>query len=118
MSEMQYWQQSGLEQMYHETMGDDACMTNDVITHLVEELRELNAAERVLKTQIDDVKKRIANYMGDKVVLKDAYGNDLVTYKFDKPQERFDAKSFREKHPNIYQMFVTLGKPVRRMLVK
>lgn len=108
----------GMEEQYFDICGDNAVIASDAIQFLVEELRELQAAERVLQTQIKEVKERIAKFMGDKEKLKDANGVELVNYIWCKPTETFDSKSFKEKHPNIYQMFVKIGKPVRRMLVK
>lgn len=89
---------------------------------------EIQTAVENFKDARDDLKKIeenqkywkdiVCSYMKDKQTLVNTDGTIAVTWKQREGSVRFDTKSFKEAHPELYKQFETKGDYVRTFLVK
>jgi predicted phage-related endonuclease len=84
----------------------------------VVEMRNLKAQIAELDARADESKAEIMIALGEADTLVDFNGTPLVTWKAGKPPERFDAKTFKVAHPELYAAFAATGEPTRRFLLK
>jgi predicted phage-related endonuclease len=86
-----------------------------------EALENLHAAKALLKMQQDVVEQYedvIKKYLGDNDTLLGKNNKVLATWKESKGAEGFDKKRFADEHPIIYKKYITIGKPIRKFLLK
>ena len=83
----------------------------EMLKQTKEKIKELTETAKDLEVTL---KKRIGNNAG----LTDINGNMLVTWKTYKAPARFDSKTFREDHAELYESYKTQGTDIRRFVVK
>ena len=77
-----------------------------------EELNQLEEKEKSLKAEL-------CKFMADSYdTILDPEGKPLATWKLAKPTTRFDAKTFEQAHPDLYNQYKTTGEASRRLLLK
>lgn len=84
----------------------------------VRQLRELKTQLKHLELAEEQWKAVVMNAMGESDTLVNSSGHTLATWKAAAPPKRFDAAAFKAKHPNLYELFVSVGEPSRRFLLK
>jgi putative phage-type endonuclease len=100
-------------------VSDDYVMINDIgIIGALEMLRHTREELKRLKEVEEACKNEICVYMGDKQTLVNTDGTIAVTWNQREGSTRFDSKSFKEKHPDLYKQFEVKGDYVRTFLVK
>lgn len=75
----------------------------DAIVEKVAALREIATLRKALKQEEDDLKFDIGLFMGEHALLTRGVRN-LITWETGAP-ERFDARSFKSKHPDWYALY-------------
>lgn len=73
---------------------------------------------KALKDSKQKYKDQIALFMKDHEFLSDISGRIIATWKFTKPVNRFDAKSFENDHKDLYQKYIKQGEPQRRFKIE
>ena len=83
----------------------------DELKLIKKNLKELEATE-------EQYTFALQNYMKENSVLVNMAGETLVTWKSAKGSRRFDAKAFKERHPELYSEYEIETAGSRRFLVK
>jgi len=84
----------------------------------VDELRHVRSEIDSLEAQEKSLRDIICAFMGDRQTLVTSSGKVAITWKQREGSVRFDAKTFKSKHPDLYREFEVKGDPVRSFLVK
>lgn len=65
-----------------------------------------------LKTDYDELKKKLLQEMEKKNVIKVETGGIRINYIAETDRETFNSKAFRNEHPDLYDEYVTIS-PVK-----
>jgi hypothetical protein len=76
-------------------------------------LKELKA----IIAEEESLKAVVMGTLGEADTLLDGE-KVLCTWKAARASQRFDLSGFKEEHPELYQQFLKLGEPSRRLLIK
>ena len=86
-----------------------------------ETIATLKETKTIIKG-LEDTQKKLQDllcvFMREKQVLVEANGKVAATWKERQGSKRFDARAFREAHPEMYEQFEVQGEPVRTFLLK
>lgn len=85
---------------------------------VADELKLIKKNIKELEAMEEQYTFALQNYMKENSVLVNMAGDTLVTWKSAKGPKRFDAKLFRERHPNLYAEYEIETAGSRRFLVK
>jgi putative phage-type endonuclease len=96
----------------------NAIMADQQINSTLQQLLGLRATMKELESLEETAKADVMKYLADNDTLVDGNGNVLCTWKQAKAGEKFDIKTFRARHPDLYVQFLTAGEPNRRFLLK
>lgn len=91
---------------------------NAQMERLADELKLFKMQAKQLEEAIEARQFAIQSFMGDSGTLMNMAGETLVTWKSAKGSKRFDAKSFKENHPDLYAEYEFETAGSRRFLVK
>lgn len=87
---------------------------DDTVLEAIDRRAVLLSDAQSMTEEADALKVAIGQWLGDAdTITKD--GRNVLTYRYQKGRSGFDQKSFREVHPDLYNEFVTQGKPFRVM---
>lgn len=102
-----------LDSMYHGGISEEIVLPTEAIEH-IDAYLEASAEEDNAKAKKQEVSNYIKEIMGD--FDKARCMGHLITWKV-VSSERFDAKSLKEEHPEIYKKYVKVTK-TRRFTLK
>ncbi len=68
--------------------------------------------------RIEELRDRIARFMGQHETLIDVNGQPAITWKPTKDSFRFDANAFKNEHPDLYAQYIKMSAGQRRFLLK
>lgn len=80
-----------------------APMALDGFVPLLGDIYEAMEAEKFWKNRVEKLKKQLAAVLGDSQ-QGTVGGEEAVTFE---PINKFSAKAFREKYPNLYRAYIT-----------
>lgn len=103
-----------IKAMYAEDRGTPIEATAEILVFMAEYQR-LQADEQSIKADLDDVKLKIQEYMGDNAILTSG-GREIATWKTS-TSNRFDTKRFKKENPDVAKQYTKEGNS-RRFLVK
>nr|DAM25317.1 MAG TPA: Exonuclease [Caudoviricetes sp.] len=91
--------------------------TDDLIAETVQ-LKELNEQLKEIKAKKESLEENIKLAMGDAEALVTPDETVLATWKAPKPSSKFDAKTFKDKYPQLYAKYCKEAQGARRFLLK
>ncbi len=103
--------------MYKETNANPVIADKDTQTS-VEMLGVWSSQVKELIANINFCKAKIKMHMLDADTLLDENGNRLATWKYNRSNNRFDAKTIQEKEPLLCKQYMIEAKPQRKFLLK
>lgn len=89
----------------------------DQIAVLADDYVDAKADLSAMQERVDALKRDLCDYIGEHDTLT-YLGTDLLTWKSGKPPERFDGKRHKAEQPACHADFITIGEPVRSLLIK
>ena len=95
-----------------------AVLASDDVQEALRQLRELKTQAKHLELAEEQWKAIVMKALGESDTLIDSQGHTLATWKASAAPKRFDAAAFKAKHPDLYELFVAVGEPSRRFLLK
>ena len=90
--------------------------SNDALSAL-ERIRKASEAVKLLEEDIERDKALVMAELGESDTLVSG-GSTVATWRAASAPRRFDSKSFKAAHPDIYAQLETTGTPSRRFLIK
>lgn len=81
------------------------------------QLKEIKAEMSAVEERKKELEERIKMFIGDAEAAS-CLGRTLATWKAPKPSLRFDEKSFKADHPDIYNKYLKEQQGARRFLLK
>lgn len=104
--------------LLHGEVSSDAVYADGPTMEAVIELN--NIRKQIKQYEADEMfyRDKICTYLNDRQTLLNTDGTILLTWKQREGSVRFDTKSFRDAHPDLYNQFETKGDPVRTFLLK
>lgn len=81
-------------------------------------LREIKEQREALDMLEEGARLHITKLLGEADTLVDAGGKVLATWKVQAGAKRLDGTALKVAHPAIYEQFVKVGDPCRRLLLK
>lgn len=91
---------------------------SDEVLEAIMSLRRFKVERDELDAEEEAVKSIVLAAFGEFDTLVDNGGRPVATWKASKAPQRLDAGALREAHPEIYQQFLKVGEPSRRLLLK
>lgn len=83
----------------------------------IEDLKNIKANIKKLEEVASTIEGYIRQEMADAEYLE-CNGEIIATCKMSKATERFDAKTFKAEHPDMYEQYTIQGEPSRRLVLK
>lgn len=99
-------------------ISDEACVADADISETIATLRETKQIMKGLEETQRKMQDLLCVFMRGKQTLVEANGKIAATWKQRPGTKRFDARSFRNAHPELYEQFEVQGDPVRTFLLK
>lgn len=93
-------------------------MAGAEVLEAIKQLRELKTQAQHLELAEEGWKAVVLKAMGECDTLVDPAGKTLATWKLAAEPKRFDSAAFKAQHADLYELFVKLGEPSRRFLIK
>jgi len=103
---------------YGRSSRNDSVMATADVMDAVEHLREIKTQSKHLDSAKEEWEALLFIAMGECDTLIDATGNTLATWKAAAAPKRFDSAAFKSAHADMYEQFVRIGEPSRRLLIK
>lgn len=98
---------------------DGSIIATDELLHSIQGLRNIRAKIKEFEDVEETLRAKLIIALGDHAdTLIDSSGNTLVTYKLSNGRKSFDGKRFEKEHPDLYQQYLKVGEPSRRLLIK
>lgn len=93
-------------------------LADDEVMQALRQLRELKTQAKHLELAEEQWKAIVMKALGENDTLIDSSGHTLATWKASAAPKRFDSTAFKAKHPDLYELFLAVGEPSRRFLLK
>lgn len=98
---------------------DGSIIATDELLHSIQGLRNIREKIKEFEDVEETLRAKLIIALGDHAdTLIDSSGNTLVTYKLSNGRKSFDGKRFEKEHPDLYQQYLKVGEPSRRLLIK
>tara|TARA_R110000796_G_scaffold65782_2_gene151794 strand:+ start:7898 stop:8809 length:912 start_codon:yes stop_codon:yes gene_type:complete len=103
--------------LYKETSADPVVANQDIYQEVLD-LQATSAKIKALESEKKRLRESVVKFMlaNDTLISND--GKELATWRFTKPINRFDSKSLKDIHPDIYSKFTKECSPNRVFRVK
>lgn len=102
----------------YKTSKEESVFASKEIEDLVISLRLLRKELDIFEQNEKEVKRKIMEFMGNSDTLRALDGETLVTWKYARPAQRFDAQALEKDQPDIYKQYLKSGDSSRRFLIK
>ncbi len=91
---------------------------DDELAQIIDELRKVETVIEKKSLIKKGLQRAIQERMGESEKIVNSWGDEIATWKYAKPSEKFDEKSFAKAHPRLYSAFKKIGECSRRFLLK
>jgi len=92
--------------------------SNAEIDELVAEIKRIRNFKKTLAEQEDNLMQKLYNYMSENEELVNENGELLLSWKYAKDSQYFDAKRFQIDNPDVYNNYLALRNGARRLVIK
>lgn len=96
----------------------NSVLAGDDVLQALQALRELKTQAKNIELAEEQCKAVVMMAMGESDTLIGPQGHTVATWKASAAPKRFDNIAFKAKHPDLYDLFVSVGEPSRRFLLK
>ena len=95
-----------------------SCLPTKSVADSLAELARIKRAEDELEARKKACQLAVKAHMGECEQIIDESGKALVTWNNAAGKARFDTTAFRHDHPELYERYLTVGKPTRIFIPK
>jgi len=97
---------------------DETAVADADISETIATLKETKTIIKGLEETQKKLQDLLCIFMREKQVLVETNGKIAATWKQRAGAKRFDARKFKESHPDLYEQYEIQGEPVRTFLLK